>query len=118
MTITLIILALSAILFVSGKIRSDLVAICAALALVLTGVLTPEEALAGFSNPIVIMMTGLFVVGGGIFSTGLAKRMGTGILGLAGTSETKLFVLLMLTTSVVGAFVSNTGTVASCFPSS
>lgn len=116
MTITLIILALSAILFVSGKIRSDLVAICAALALVLTGVLTPEEALAGFSNPIVIMMTGLFVVGGGIFSTGLAKRMGTGILGLAGTSETKLFVLLMLTTSVVGAFVSNTGTVALMLP--
>ena len=82
----------------------------------LTGVLTPEEALAGFSNPIVIMMTGLFVVGGGIFSTGLAKRMGTGILGLAGTSETKLFVLLMLTTSVVGAFVSNTGTVALMLP--
>ena len=62
------------------------------------------------------MMTGLFVVGGGIFSTGLAKRMGTGILGLAGTSETKLFVLLMLTTSVVGAFVSNTGTVALMLP--
>lgn len=116
MTITLLILALSAILFVSGKIRSDLVAVCAALALVLSGVLTPEEALAGFSNPIVIMMAGLFVVGGGIFSTGLAKRMGTGILGLAGTSETKLFVLLMLTTGFVGAFVSNTGTVALMLP--
>lgn len=116
MTATLIILALSAILFVSGKMRSDLVAVCSALALVLTGVLTPEEALAGFSSPIVIMMTGLFVVGGGIFSTGLAKRIGTGILGLAGTSETRLFILLMLTTAVVGAFVSNTGTVALMLP--
>lgn len=116
MTATLIILALSAILFVSGKMRSDLVAVCSALALVLTGVLTPEEALAGFSTPIVIMMTGLFVVGGGIFSTGLAKRIGTGILGLAGTSETRLFILLMLTTAVVGAFVSNTGTVALMLP--
>lgn len=116
MTATLIILALSAILFVSGKMRSDLVAVCSALALVLTGVLTLEEALAGFSSPIVIMMTGLFVVGGGIFSTGLAKRIGTGILGLAGTSETCLFILLMLTTAVVGAFVSNTGTVALMLP--
>lgn len=58
------------------------------------------------------MMAGLFVVGGGIFSTGLAKRLGTGILSMAGKSETRLFVLLMLTTAFVGAFVSNTGTVA------
>lgn len=116
MTTTLLILAVSAVLFVSGRIRSDLVAVCAALALVLTGVLTPEEALTGFSNPIVIMMAGLFVVGGGIFSTGLAKRMGTGILGLAGKSETRLFVLLMLATGFVGAFVSNTGTVALMLP--
>ncbi len=116
MLATLIILVLSALLFVTGRIRSDLVAICSALALVLCGVLTPEEALAGFSNPIVIMMIGLFVVGGGIFSTGLAKRMGTGILSLAGANETRLFVLLMLTTAFVGAFVSNTGTVALMLP--
>lgn len=116
MLYTLIILAISAILFVSGRIRSDLVAVCAALALVLTGVLSPEEALAGFSSPIVIMMAALFVVGGGIFGTGLAKRMGTSIMGLAGKSETRLFVLLMITTSVVGAFVSNTGTVALMLP--
>lgn len=90
MLYTLIILAISAILFVSGRIRSDLVAVCAALALVLTGVLSPEEALAGFSSPIVIMMAALFVVGGGIFGTGLAKRMGTSIMGLAGKSETRL----------------------------
>ena len=104
MTITLIILAISAILFVSGKLRSDLVAICSALALVLTGILSPEEALSGFSNPIVIMMGGLFIVGGGIFGTGLAKRIGSGILGMAGTNETRLFILLMLTTAGVGAF--------------
>lgn len=116
MTITLIILAISAILFVSGKLRSDLVAICSALALVLTGILSPEEALSGFSNPIVIMMGGLFIVGGGIFGTGLAKRIGSGILGMAGTNETRLFILLMVTTACVGAFVSNTGTVALMLP--
>lgn len=116
MTETLIILGLSAIAFVSGRIRSDLVAVCAALLLVLLGVLSPEEALSGFSNPIVIMMAGLFVVGGGIFSTGLAKMVGTRVLGMAGNSETRLFVLLMLATGFVGAFVSNTGTVALLLP--
>jgi len=116
MTATLIILALSALFFVSGRIRSDLVAVCAALALVLTGVLTPEEALQGFSSPIVIMMIGLFIVGGGIFSTGLAKKMSTTILGLAGKSEARLLISLMLATAFVGAFVSNTGTVALMLP--
>ena len=110
MTITFIVLAISALLFVTGRIRADLVAICAALALVLSGTLTPDEALAGFSNPIVIMMAGLFIVGAGIFSTGLAGMVGSRIVSLAGRSETRLFVLIMLATSLVGAFVSNTGT--------
>lgn len=116
MLTTLIILSLSALLFVTGKFRSDLVAVCTALSLVLFGILTPEEALAGFSSPIVIMMAGLFVVGGGIFTTGLAKRVGGGILRLAGGGETRLLVWLMLATSLVGAFVSNTGTVALMLP--
>lgn len=116
MTTTLIILAVSAILFVSGRLRSDLVAICAALSLVLTGVLTPEEALSGFSNPIVVMMAGLFIVGGGIFSTGLAKKTGSYIVGMAGNNEKKLLVLVILATAAVGAFVSNTGTVALMLP--
>ncbi len=116
MTATLIILCISALLFVTGRLRSDLVAVCVALSLVVCGVLTPEEALSGFSNPIVIMMVGLFVVGGGIFSTGLAKMVGSRILGMAGQNETRLFVLLMVATSAVGAFVSNTGTVALMMP--
>ena len=58
-TVTLIVLALSCILFVSGKIRSDIVALGSMLVLLLTGVLTPEEALSGFSSSVVIMMVGL-----------------------------------------------------------
>ena len=116
MTATLIILCAAAVLFISGRIRSDLVAICTALSLVLCGIITPEEALSGFSNNIVIMMAGLFIVGGGIFSTGLAKMIGSRILGLAGQSETRLFVLLMLATAFIGAFVSNTGTVSIILP--
>ncbi len=116
MVITLIILALSAIFFAVGKIRSDVVALCALVLLLLFHILTPDEALSGFSNSVVIMMVGLFVVGGAIFQTGLAKMISGKILQLAGTSETKLFILVMLVTSAIGAFVSNTGTVALMLP--
>ena len=116
MIATLIILLLSAIFFVSGKVRSDLVAICALLALLLCQVLTPAEGLSGFSNTTVIMMVGLFIVGGGIFQTGLAKMIGSKVMSLSGNSETRMFLLVMLVTGAIGAFVSNTGTVALMLP--
>ena len=113
---TLIILVLSAVFFMSGKVRSDLVALCALISLLIFQILTPEEALSGFSNSVVIMMVGLFVVGGAIFQTGLAKMISSKILKLAGKSELRLFLLVMLVTSAIGAFVSNTGTVALMLP--
>lgn len=116
MYITLSVLAVASLFFMQGKVRSDLVALCALLFLMLFGVLTPGEALAGFSNSVVVMMVGLFVVGAGIFRTGLAKMISSHILRLAGSSENKLFVLVMLTTASIGAFVSNTGTVAVMMP--
>lgn len=116
MLITVIILLISAALFVSGKVRSDLVALCSLLALLLFQILAPSEALAGFSNTTVIMMVGLFIVGGGIFQTGLAKMIGGQVIKLAGTSETRLFLLVMLVTALIGGFVSNTGTVALMLP--
>ena len=116
MCTTLIILFISALFFMSGKVRSDLVAMCALVLLVLFGILTPEQALSGFSDKVVVMMIGLFVVGGAIFQTGLAKMMSSKILRLAGDSEVKLLVLVMLVTAFIGAFVSNTGTVALMMP--
>ena len=116
MIITLVILAIASGLFVSGKFRSDIIALCSLIALMLAGVLTPEEALSGFSNNVVIMMIGLFVVGGAIFQTGLAKMISSRILKLAGSSGLKLFLLVMLATASIGAFVSNTGTVALMLP--
>ncbi len=116
MLITLIILAVSAAFFISGKVRSDIVALCALIALLLSHILTPAEALSGFSNSVVIMMVGLFIVGGAIFQTGLAKMISSKLLKLAGKSELKLFLLVMLVTSAIGAFVSNTGTVALMLP--
>ena len=91
MVITLIILVLSAVFFMSGKVRSDLVALCALISLLIFQILTPEEALSGFSNSVVIMMVGLFVVGGAIFQTGLAKMISSKILKLAGKSDCDFF---------------------------
>ena len=116
MFITLAILAVSAVFFALGRIRSDIVALCALLLLLFCGILTPEEALSGFSNPVVVMMVGLFVVGGAIFQTGLAKMVSGRIMKLAGTHELTLFLLVVLVTAVIGAFVSNTGTVALMLP--
>ncbi len=114
--ITLAVLLIASFFFMRGKVRADLVAVCALLALTLFDILTPSEALAGFSNSVVIMMIGLFVVGAGIFRTGLAKMISSKILQMAGNSENKLFILVMLATASIGAFVSNTGTVAVMMP--
>ena len=116
MTATLIVLVATAGLMVWGKIRSDIVALCSLLALIITGILTPDEALAGFSNPVVIMIAALFIVGGAISQTGLASMISNNILKFAGDSNYKLFILVMLVTVIIGLFVSNTGTVAILMP--
>ena len=112
----LIILIITAGLLVWGRIRSDVVALCSMVALVLSGVITPEEGLAGFSNSVVIMIAGLFIVGGAITQTGLARLISNKVLSLAGESELRLFYLVILVTIIVGLFVSNTGTVAILMP--
>lgn len=116
MTTTLIILVITVALFIWGRVRVDIVALTALAALLVLGILTPAEALAGFSSPIVIMMIGLFVVGGAIMQTGLAKLTGNKLMALSRGNETITFLLVMLVTSFIGAFVSNTGTVALMMP--
>ena len=116
MTITLIILVITVAMFIWGRVRADIVALTALAALLVLGILTPAEALAGFSSPIVIMMIGLFVVGGAIMQTGLAKLTGNKLMALSRGNETITFLLVMLVTSFIGAFVSNTGTVALMMP--
>ena len=116
MTTTLIILVITVALFIWGRVRADIVALTALAALLVLGILTPAEALAGFSSPIIIMMIGLFVVGGAIMQTGLAKLAGNKLMALSRGNETITFLLVMLVTSFIGAFVSNTGTVALMMP--
>lgn len=116
LTLTFIILGITVVLFMTNKIRADLVAILALLAFVLTGILTPVEALSGFSNSVVIMIAALFVIGAGILRTGLAQMAGTLLLRYSGDSEKRLFILLLIIVASVGAFMSNTGTVALMLP--
>jgi len=114
--VTFIVLLITIILFVSNAVRSDVAALGALVVLMLFGILTPTEALAGFSSSILIMMIGLFIVGGAIFQTGLAQNISSRILHLAGDSQTRLFVLIILGTSLIGGFISNTGTIAIMLP--
>ena len=116
LTITFIILIATIIAFMTNRLRSDLVALIALVAFVATGVLSPTEALTGFSNSIVIMIAGLFVIGAGILRTGLAAMAGNLLLKWSGDNELKLFVLLLTIVAIVGAFMSNTGTVALMLP--
>lgn len=116
MLITVITLLVAAVFFASGKIRSDIVALIALMILVCAGILNVQEALSGFSNPIVIMMAGLFVVGAAVFNSGLAKKIGASLSRLGGDNPTRLFIVVTLATGIIGGFVSNTGTVALMLP--
>ncbi len=114
--ITLAVFFVTIAAFIFSKVRADIIALCSMAALLFAGILKPSQALAGFSNSAVVIMIALFVVGGSVFQTGLAKTISGKLLKLAGTNEKKLFFLVMLVTSVVAAFVSNTGTVALLLP--
>ncbi|WP_096200876.1 SLC13 family permease [Bacillus sp. FJAT-45350] len=114
--LTFIILLVTTALFMVGRIRSDLVALLSLLALVLTGIISIGDALAGFSNSVVIMIAGLFIVGGGIFRSGLAEMAGNVLMKASGDSEVKLLFMLMVIVGILSAFMSNTGTVAVLLP--
>ena len=114
--VTLSVLGGTMLFFALGKFRTDIIAVWALLALMLTGVLTPHEALSGFSNPIILTIAGVFIVGGAIVRTGLANVISDNILRLAGDNQKALYMLIMLITALIGSLVSNTGTVAIMMP--
>ncbi len=109
-------LGLCVLLFLLNRPRTDVVALLAMLALPLSGVITVPEALAGFSDPNVILIAALFVVGEGLVRTGIATRLGDLLLHRAGGSETRLLVLLMLAVAGLGSVMSSTGVVALFIP--
>lgn len=110
------ILLVAVFLFITEWVRIDAVALGVVLALLLTGILEPTEAFAGFSNPTVLSITFLFVVGGAVWQTGLADDVGGRLLTVAGSNETRLLVVLMVAVAIMSGFMSNTGTVAVLLP--
>ena len=112
----LIILTITIALFVWGKYSPDVVALVSMLSLFLCGILNLTETLSGFSNPTVIMIASLFIIGEGLSQTGWTALAGKKLIELAGKSVSKLLVIITLGSGVLSGFVSNTGTVATLLP--
>jgi len=115
-TITLLILAAAAILFVTEVIPLPATAMSAAVALYLTGVLTAPAAFGGLMNSTVILIASMFVIGAASFETGLANRLGDAMVRVAARTERGLLIALMIVAAVMSAFTSNTGTTAVLLP--
>ena len=116
MWIAIFILFAAILLFLTEWVRVDVVALGVIIALILTNLLTPQEALSGFSNPAVLTIAALFVVGGAIMQTGLAGAIGRRILDIAGSSWVRLTAVIMVTVALLSAVMSDTGTVAVLLP--
>lgn len=116
---TLIVIAIliaALVLFVTEWVRVDVVAFGVVVALALTGVLTPEQAFAGFSNPAVLTIAALFIIGGAVLNSGLAGALGRRLLQVAGGGEARLIAVLMIAVALLSSFMSDTGTVAVLLP--
>ncbi|GGZ76602.1 sodium:sulfate symporter [Ignatzschineria indica] len=114
--IVLALLFVAIVAFMVNKPRMDVVAVCALLALPLTGSVTLDQALAGFSDSSVIIVAVFFIIGDGLVRTGVAFRVGDWLMKQSKNSETRLIVLLMLSVALLGSVMSSTGIVAIFIP--
>ncbi|MDR5616097.1 SLC13 family permease [Arsenophonus sp.] len=112
----LILLLIVVTLFMTNKIRMDVVALLVIVALVLSGTLTLKQATIGFSDPNVLLIAVLFVFSEGLVRTGIAYQVGDWLVGAAGNNENKMLIFLMITVAGLGAFMSSTGIVAIFIP--
>jgi di/tricarboxylate transporter len=114
--LVLSILILAIILFISERVRVDVVGLLVMVSLVLTGLLTPEEAISGFSSPAVITVWAVFILSAGLSRTGVAGIIGRQILRLAGKGEMQLMAIIMITAGIMSAFMNNVGVAALLLP--
>ncbi len=116
LALVLLLLAMAVAMFVAGRPRMDAVALLMIVALPLTGVITLNEALAGFSDPNIVLIAAMFVIGEGLVRTGVARRLGDWLDSRAAGSENRVLVLLMLAVGGLGALMSSTAVVAIFIP--
>lgn len=115
-TLTLLILLIAIILFATEWIRMDLVSLMVLLAVALTGLVTPEEAFSGFSNPAVITVAAMFVLGAGISYTGAISTLGEHLIRMTGHNQTLMIAAIMVTVAFFSAFINNIGATAILMP--
>jgi di/tricarboxylate transporter len=116
MTLTLTILAIAIILFATEWIRMDLVSLMVLLAVVLTGLVSVEQAFAGFSNPAVVTVAAMFVLSAGISTTGAVSKLGEQLIEWTGDNPALLTASIMATVALFSAFINNIGATAMLMP--
>ena len=114
--IVLFILVAATILFASERIRVDLVAMMVLVILVLTGLVTVEQAFQGFANPAVVTVWAIYIVSAGLTKTGVADYIAGRIMRLAGSSEGRLIGVIMASVGTMSAFMNNIGATAVLLP--
>ena len=114
--LTLGILGIAIFLFITEKIRVDVVALMVLGTLVVANLVTPEEALSGFSNPAVVTIWAVFILSAGLARTGVANALGRQVLRLGGYGEIRLLIVVMLVAAVLSAFMNNIGVAAMLLP--
>jgi di/tricarboxylate transporter len=110
------ILILAILLFLSERLRVDLIALLVLGVLAITGLVTPSEALSGFSNNAVVTVWAMFIISAGLAHTGVARVIGQYILRLAGSGEAQLIAVIMVASGVMSAFMNNIGVAALLLP--
>lgn len=114
--LVLIILLTAVGLFLSDRVRVDLVALMVLVTLTISGLIKPAEAIAGFSNPAVVTVWAVFIISGGLAQTGIADWLGQQMLRFAGNGEMRLILIIMLTAAVLSSFMNNVGVAAMLLP--
>ena len=114
--ITVVILVITVALFIRGRLRIDLIAICALVALLITGILTPQQALSGFANQATATIAAMFVVSAGLVRTGLIQWLARHLDRLIGRTETWLILVICVVVAVLSAFLVNTAVVIVFIP--
>ena len=114
-TLAIIILVLAIISFLAEKIPVNLTIMLSLIVLVLTGLVTPKEAIAGFSSTTILMLIGVMIVGSALFETGVCDQIAEVVTRYAKT-ERKMMMAILVMASLMSAAVSNSGTVAVFIP--
>ncbi len=104
------------VLFVTEKLRADLVALLVMLALALSGVLTGDQAIAGFSNEAVITIASVLILSGGLMRSGVAHLIGRRVLRYAGRKPARLTPVLMMTVGLLSGIMNDIGITALMLP--